>query len=180
MSGAVGVVLLTSPLGLWFTQFSYDLAFVLRPAANIDEATIIYLDDQAHRDLNQPVAGKWDRSLHVRLLGELTARKAKGVVFDLLFDQPWQTPAVDAELAAAMRTNGRVILAASRSSTGTWKRSGRKVGEHGRFHVSRLSGLRSIDRLGYFLRRFVSQTRLAAFSPLSSPLSCCQWGANSV
>jgi CHASE2 domain-containing sensor protein len=116
LSGAVGVVLLMSPLGLWFTQFSYDLAFVLRPAATVDEAAIIYLDEKAHRDLNQPVQGQWDRSLHVRLLRELTARNAKGVVFDLLFDRPWQTPAVDAELAAAMRTNGHVILAASRSS----------------------------------------------------------------
>lgn len=117
LSATVGVVLLISPLGLWFTQFSYDLAFVLRPQAKVDEAAIIYLDDKAHRDLNQPIMGKWDRSLHVRLLGELTARNAKGVVFDLLFDQPWQTPAVDAELAAAMRTNGHVILAASCSST---------------------------------------------------------------
>jgi CHASE2 domain-containing sensor protein len=87
---------------------------VFRPSTKIGEAVIIYMDERAFRDLNQPVQGPWDRALHVRLLGELTAWKAKAVVFDLLFDGPSKDLAVDAELAAALRTNGHVVLAASR------------------------------------------------------------------
>lgn len=119
------VAMAVAGLGFWllpFTQsltyFSYDLPFAWRLDVRPTEAVIVYMDDESRIQLTQPVQGPWDRALHVRLLKELSARQAKAVVFDVLFDEPWPDPAVDKEFAAAIGAHGPVVLAAQSSETG--------------------------------------------------------------
>jgi adenylate cyclase len=70
------------------------------------------MDDESHKELNQPFDAPWDRSLHVRLLERLTREGCRAVVFDILFSDPGRNPATDERLARAIRENGKVVLAA--------------------------------------------------------------------
>lgn len=106
-----GVILLQFPIGGSITRVSFDLPFALRgdlPATNV---AIVYLDEVSHRQLNQPMTAPWDRSLHARLIRQLTAEGAKAIVFDILFTDVSENPSADDELAEAIKKSGRVILA---------------------------------------------------------------------
>lgn len=73
---------------------------------------IVYLDLQSYLQQNQDPAQPWPRDLHARLVRSLTAASARAVVFDIIFSAAGPTAAADDALAAAVRENGRVILAA--------------------------------------------------------------------
>lgn len=75
---------------------------------------MVYLDVESHQELGQDPAGRWDRTLHTRLVRRLARAGAKAIVFDVVFDAPWPDPAVDREFANAMREHGTVVLAAER------------------------------------------------------------------
>ncbi len=109
----LGAFLLLSPFGHGLVHLSYDIPFALRSDIRADEAVIVYMDEESRRQLKQTPEGPWDRSLHVQLLKELTARRAKAVVFDVLFDQASDDTAIDEALASAIKNHGRVVLAAS-------------------------------------------------------------------
>lgn len=116
----IGVDLVSTPDGLGgrLGRSSYDLLHLLQ-SGGVDPAggagaLVVYLDIESHRELGQDPAGRWDRALHARLVRRLTAAGARAVVFDVIFDTPWPDPAVDEAFAAAMRENGRVVLAAER------------------------------------------------------------------
>lgn len=111
LSATLGWVLLVSPLGHWFANFSYDAPFALRPDIAVKEAVVVLMDEQSHTQLQQAPEGRWDRALHIALIGELAARRASAVVFDILFDEPWPKKGVDEALAAAIRDHGRVVIA---------------------------------------------------------------------
>jgi CHASE2 domain-containing sensor protein len=115
--GGAGVFLLLSPFGPSLARLSYDFPFLLWPPLETNNAVVVLMDEASRLNLRQPGAGPWDRSLHTKLVRELTDRGANGIVFDILFDEPWQDPAVDLELGAAIRRHGRVVLAASCSYT---------------------------------------------------------------
>lgn len=73
---------------------------------------MVYLNDEAHKQLDQPQGLPWDRNIHARLVERLTAEKARAIVFDIIFSGASTNPAADDHLARAIRENGRVILPA--------------------------------------------------------------------
>src|SRR6185369_5821390 len=65
---------------------SYNLPFIncgiryLEPKiVNPTEVTMVYLDDDSHRELHQPYNTSWDRALYARLLDRLAADGARAV-----------------------------------------------------------------------------------------------------
>ena len=96
---------------LW--RLSYDLPFLLRATLDTREITIVYLDEDSAKQLNQPLDDVWNRSLHVSLLDRLTREKARLVFYDISFDGPAADPAADAAFAQSIRANGKVILGAA-------------------------------------------------------------------
>ena len=95
----------------------YYLLFLpgLRERAVPSDLVIVLLNDQSFKELGQTDAPNWDRNLHAKLLDRLTADGAKVVVFDIVFIEPG-TPAANSNLVRAIRSNGRVVLAAAYNS----------------------------------------------------------------
>jgi len=92
---------------------SYDVPFFKRPIVKPAEVMMVLLDDDSHRELNQPYNTSWDRALYARLLDRLTADGARAVAFDILFTDPHPTkPEGDMEFARAIKANGKVVLGA--------------------------------------------------------------------
>ncbi len=114
----LGFVFLTTAVGQKFVQRSYDLLFRFRWIVKPTEVVMVYLDEASHTELGQPYDKPWDRALHAQLLRRLTAEGAKAVVFDIVFYGPGSNPQSDELLAAAIKENGKVILAADRVPTG--------------------------------------------------------------
>ena len=102
--------------GSGLVNLSYDLLHIIRyHPLQSDEAVIVYLDEQSHLELNQPLNAPWDRALHARMIDRLNAAGARAVVMDIVFSDPshGSTDAgADALLAGALRRSGRVILGA--------------------------------------------------------------------
>ena len=115
-------------LGDPLKHLSYDLLFAMRADMRVDEALIVYLDDLSHKELNQSFLEAWDRSLHARLVERLTADRAKAVVFDIVFADPWDKgEGVDERFARALRAHGRVFLAALELRAADLLLSGKQV-----------------------------------------------------
>jgi adenylate cyclase len=94
-------------------RLSYDLPFLLRPIKPPTEVVMVYMDDDSHRELNQPYDRPWDRSVHAQLVERLTAEGAKAVIFDIIFSGPNEEhPEGDDRFARAIKANGKVILGA--------------------------------------------------------------------
>jgi adenylate cyclase len=119
--GALAGAVLTAALGLLFhhfvlgrglKQWSYSLLAVARAQPTPDDVLLIYMDEESHRALQQDPKTGWDRRLHARLLDALTAAGARAVVFDIVFSEAAARPEDDETLAAAIRRNGNVIIAA--------------------------------------------------------------------
>lgn len=107
---------------------SYDSLHLLSDlsgrAVEDGRVVIVYLDPQSYRSARHDPAKPWPRELHSRLVDRLTQSKARAVVFDILFADPGPDAVSDEKLAAAIRRNGRVILAADRNSDSTRQPSG--------------------------------------------------------
>jgi sigma-B regulation protein RsbU (phosphoserine phosphatase) len=111
LTALVGLVLFLFPIGGGITRSSFDLPFALRGDLSVTNVAIIYLDEASHMELHQPTTAPWDRSLHAKLVEQLTAQGAKAIVFDILFTDPSASPAADDAFARAIKKSGRVILA---------------------------------------------------------------------
>jgi adenylate cyclase len=71
------------------------------------------MDDDSHRELNQPYNGPWDRGVHAQLVERLTADGAKAILFDIIFSGPNDAhPEGDERFARAIKANGKVVLGA--------------------------------------------------------------------
>ncbi|PYL01792.1 MAG: hypothetical protein DME19_00365 [Verrucomicrobia bacterium] len=105
-------LLLYGAFGLGLINRSYDYPFGPRWPIKVDDVVLIYMDDESHKELNQPFDAPWDRSLHARLLERLTQEGCRAVVFDIVFADAGRNPAADERLARAIRDNGKVVLAA--------------------------------------------------------------------
>jgi PAS domain S-box-containing protein len=97
------------------TRASYDWSYGLtRWTAKSSEELkmiIVYFDAHSLAELGQISGQPMDRSLHARLLRRLKADEARTVVMDIVFSEPGPHYQADEDLAAAIRANGRVILA---------------------------------------------------------------------
>lgn len=94
-------------------HLSYNLPFLHRPVITPNEVVMVYMDDDSHRELQQPYDRPWDRAVHARLVERLTADGAKAVVFDVIFSGPNSDhPDGDERFARAIAANGHVVLGA--------------------------------------------------------------------
>ena len=107
----VGLALLFFKFGLGLVHLSYDLPFAVKPIVQPQDVVMVYLDDDSHKELNQPYNTPWDRALHARLIDRLTAEGARAVLFDIVFSDPGSSAAADADLVRAIKANGKVVLA---------------------------------------------------------------------
>lgn len=143
--GLAGVVVLTSLamlLGRPLDEFSYDLAYLVRPPTTPEEAVIITMDLQSHIDLKQQPDGLWSRELHARLLDRVSAHKPRAIVFDTFFMEPEvQGPEADTALVQAVRRAGNVVVAANADHYG-------RDGVVGTQVVPPFAPLRSVARWG--------------------------------
>jgi adenylate cyclase len=96
-------------LGARLVHASYDLPFGFRKPRRATEAVIVYMDEDSHRELQQSAQQAWDRRLHAQLIRKLIVEQAKVIVFDSTFLRPGD-PTADAELAAAMKAHGKVVV----------------------------------------------------------------------
>ena len=102
---------LNLPIGKKLVHLSYDLPFLVRPVEVPDDVRMVYLNDEAHKALNQPFTAAWDRNYHVKLLEKLTADHARAIVLDIIFSDADTNNPTDQRRAETIRKNGRVILA---------------------------------------------------------------------
>lgn len=112
LSALAGLAVYQNPWSHALENSSYNLLFPSRPITPVDEAVLVYLDEESHKELDQKFNQAWDRQLHARLVEQLTAAGAKAVVFDIVFSDPGPDPAADERFAAAIKANGHVVLAA--------------------------------------------------------------------
>ena len=104
-----------SSVGRLLVRGSYDASHALA-GANEDlelssPVVLVYLDLESHLREKQNPSQPWDRSSHAVLIRRLTSAGVRAVVFDIIFGDPGN-PASDAQLSAALRENGHVLLAA--------------------------------------------------------------------
>jgi CHASE2 domain-containing sensor protein len=93
-------------------RLSYDVPFLYHRSRPPADAVLVYLDDASLKALGQASNAPMDRSLHTRLLDRLTRDGVKAVYYDIIFNSPGLSPAVDQDFAAAIARNGHVILGA--------------------------------------------------------------------
>lgn len=109
---ALGVGLFSTTLGLPLQRFSFDFPFGLRSVTSPPDAAIVAIDEASYKALNQLYKKTWDRALHAKLLHRLKEAGAKAVVFDIMFSDPDpDAPEGDQQLEAAIRSNGKVVVA---------------------------------------------------------------------
>jgi CHASE2 domain-containing sensor protein len=114
----VGGAVLTTLLGLiafllWheLVFWSYDLLFLFRGKAKVDDVVIAYMDDKSLNELKQQGINEWGPEQHAELLNHLADDGARLVVFDILFTYPASDEA-KARLANAVRRHGSVVVVA--------------------------------------------------------------------
>ncbi len=107
----VGVMASAASQWQWFWKLdetlfdSFSGGWEYRPDPRL---LIVAIDDNSLQALGQ---WPWPRSTHARLLDRLTTAGSERVVLDLMLSEPdRQDSAQDAELAAAIRRNGHVVL----------------------------------------------------------------------
>ncbi|MGL5017803.1 MAG: CHASE2 domain-containing protein [Luteolibacter sp.] len=105
-----GLALWQLDLGRGLRLAAYDIPFLMGSHPPPQEIVLVHIDEASHQELGQPLAQAWDRSLHTRMVEELTGQGAGMIVFDILFYD--ENPQQDEGFASAMREHGKVILAA--------------------------------------------------------------------
>jgi CHASE2 domain-containing sensor protein len=110
MTVLLGWLFLVFPIGEGLRNLSYELPYLFHKPRPVEEAVILYMDDESHAALGQSWERPWDRALHARLLERLTALKTEAVVLDILFDVP-SSPAGDQQLVHSALQHGKVVVA---------------------------------------------------------------------
>jgi len=113
LAAALGWSLFSHSYGRPLISKSYEQLLLWRGEIATHDAVIVSLDEVSFQKLEQPLNAPWDRALHARLIDRLTAAGARAIVFDIVFTDPNPSnPAADENLARAIKSSGRVILAA--------------------------------------------------------------------
>ncbi len=91
---------------------SLDFLFWLRgPVPATAPVVIVAIDAESFNEM--PMKWTWPRSAHARLIRQIMKGKPKAIVFDMTFtEEDTERPQEDAELAAACRASGCVVMAA--------------------------------------------------------------------
>ena len=105
-------------LGASLEWWSFDLLTVFNGTHSFPELVLVEMDEPSHDYLKQSVGKPWDRRLHARLVDFLRTEEARQVVFDVELDEDVDDPSPTAEMAAALRRHGNVVLAAHLMNTG--------------------------------------------------------------
>ena len=111
----IGMLLPSNPLliGERLIHSSYDYLFYFKKPIKPDGVVMVYMDEESHRELNQPYDMGWDRAVHAQLLNKLTDDGVKAVAYDIVFSGAHpKNPNGDYEFAKAIKRNGKVILGA--------------------------------------------------------------------
>jgi adenylate cyclase len=113
LAALIGSLLHEYTAGSGLVKASYDLLTVAkRPVVPMD-VVLVFMDEQSHQTLGQPLNAAWNRALHAQLVDKLTAAGAKAIVFDIVFSDPMpNTAQIDQKLARSIAASKRVILAA--------------------------------------------------------------------
>jgi len=118
-SGIACVATLIGAGSWWFhlgEGLSFDLLSVLTSPAPPTNIVILSLDEPSYNHLNQIYGSIWGRTNYADLLRRLKKDGSGPVIFDtFLVDK--STPDADADLAAAIKDHGKVILTADLSNT---------------------------------------------------------------
>lgn len=112
LAGLAGAACLLLPLFQGPVNLSYDLAFLFRPRAVIDDVVIVYMDEDSEARLGQGRWDRWDRAAHARLLERLKEAGAKALVLDILFSPEGTNAVANQQLVEAARAHGKVAVAA--------------------------------------------------------------------
>ena len=104
-----GLMLLKLNLGNGLRHASYDLPFQFSERDTPPGIALVYLDDESHKQLDQPLSEAWDRRIHAALVDRLREKGAALIVFDILFHDPKKGE--DAVFAGSIARHGKVILA---------------------------------------------------------------------
>ncbi len=113
LPGLLGIVLSRYPPAENLERGALDQLFALRGERPPQQRVcVIALDLKSYSVLGLDEASPWPRSLHARLIRTLKREGASVVAFDILFDEP-RDPSQDAELEAAIRESGNVVLGAT-------------------------------------------------------------------
>ncbi|WP_421569869.1 CHASE2 domain-containing protein [Stenotrophomonas sp. PD6] len=111
LSLLVGALAALASQGQWFwkqDEAVYDAYVGAWDYTPDPRLLIVAIDDDSLQQIGQ---WPWPRSTHARLLDRLTHAGTRRVVLDLMLSEPdRQDSAQDAELAAAIRRNGHVVL----------------------------------------------------------------------
>lgn len=112
VTAMVGVLLVLMPIGAGFEQnIGLSWLFNLRgPVQAPTDVVVVAIDDQTGEHLGiSKLPREWSRSVHGRLVENLTRRGASVIVFDIDFQQPKQTDD-DERFARSLAESDRVIL----------------------------------------------------------------------
>lgn len=109
----VGVIFL--PLTWWCAYtiswpsdaYIYDLIQFSQTSPPSPDILVVAIDERSLKGLGR---WPWPRSMHARLLEQLTDAGVKSVLFNVIFAEPSRNPAEDDDLALAMRRHGHVFL----------------------------------------------------------------------
>ncbi len=108
-----GALLALTPMGLEFEQ-GVGLSWLFKwrgPIAAPTEVVVIAIDDQTGGQLGlSRLPREWPRSIHARLVENLTKLGASAIAFDFDFQQP-KRPEDDTAFGAVIAASGRVVLA---------------------------------------------------------------------
>jgi CHASE2 domain-containing sensor protein len=93
-------------LGEGLKNRSYDFFIPFRSYTNVSDVAVVLMDETSRAILAQDPNEPWHRALHAGLVEALHRRGAAGIVFDILWDyERIESPAEDTKLAAVLRTN---------------------------------------------------------------------------
>ncbi len=110
LTGILGIIFI--PFAFFLEEdFGLDILFRIRGERTPPSEVVVVTLDKASADkLNLPPEPyKWSRSLHARLIRNLSRNGAKIIVFDLIFKEPGP-PEEDALFVQAMKEAGNVVL----------------------------------------------------------------------
>jgi len=94
-----------------------DLLYTLRPPqTRVDDVIIVAIDEPSFQQIK--LRWPWPRSLHAKIVEQLSSAGAAAIAFDVLFPEKSYDTSEDITFAEAIRKAGNVVLASNLTITG--------------------------------------------------------------